>query len=147
MTELRVGSCPSPSHCPVISLSDQIYLTQGDARQSRVICPPLLALTPCPSSPIHMLCQWSRVPRIGTRLEKKGYVVRDRSTRPHLYSAASSKEDHVTDLLSEVLDRAGDRRAVLARFLGTVSLSETAFLRGVLDRRLRGTDRRQSEVG
>ncbi|GAA2106450.1 MULTISPECIES: BlaI/MecI/CopY family transcriptional regulator [Brevibacterium] len=74
-----------------------------------------------------------------TRLEKKGFVNRDRGTRPHLYSAASSKEEHVTDLLSEVLDQAGDRRAVLARFLGTVSLSDSAFLRGVLDSRLRGT--------
>jgi hypothetical protein len=46
----------------------------------------------------------------------------------------------VTDLLAEVLDQAGDRRAVLARFLGTVSLSDTAFLRGVLDSRLRRTE-------
>lgn len=83
-----------------------------------------------------------------TRLEKKGYVVRDRSTRPHLYSASSSREEHVSDLLSEVLDQAGDRRAVLARFLGTVSLSDSAFLRGILDSRLRHTDSpRHSEVG
>ncbi len=83
-----------------------------------------------------------------TRLEKKGYVVRDRSTRPHLYSAASSREEHVSDLLSEVLNQAGDRRAVLARFLGTVSLSDSAFLRGVLDSRLGHTDPpRHSEVG
>lgn len=75
-----------------------------------------------------------------TRLEKKDYVVRDRTTRPHLYSSISSKEEHVTELLSEVLDQAGDRRAVLARFLGTVSLSDTAFLRGVLDSRLRRTE-------
>lgn len=83
-----------------------------------------------------------------TRLEKKGYVVRDRRTRPHLYSASSSREEHVSDLLSEVLDQAGDRRAVLARFLGTVSLSDSAFLRGILDSRLRHTDPpRHSEVG
>lgn len=75
-----------------------------------------------------------------TRLEKKGYVVRDRTLRPHVYSSSSSKEEHVSDLLSEVLDQAGDRRAVLARFLGTVSLSDTAFLRGVLDSRLRRTE-------
>ncbi|WP_019159755.1 BlaI/MecI/CopY family transcriptional regulator, partial [Brevibacterium senegalense] len=36
-----------------------------------------------------------------TRLEKKDYVVRDRTTRPHVYSSASSKEEHVTDLLAE----------------------------------------------
>lgn len=83
-----------------------------------------------------------------TRLEKKGYVVRDRSTRPHLYSAASSREEHVSDLLSEVLNQAGDRRAVLARFLGTVSLSDSAFLRSILDNRLSHTDPpRHSEVG
>lgn len=89
-----------------------------------------------------------------TRLEKKDYVVRDRTTRPHLYSAASTKEEHVSDLLAEVLDQAGDRRAVLARFLGTVSLSDTAFLRGVLDSRLRHSEPlrsvdppRRTEVG
>ena len=75
-------------------------------------------------------------------------MVRDRSTRPHLYSAASSREEHVSDLLAEVLDQAGDRRAVLARFIGTVSLSDSAFLRSLLDSRLRHTEPpRPSEVG
>lgn len=71
-----------------------------------------------------------------TRLEKKGFVVRDRSVRPHRYSPASTREDHVTELLAEVLEQASDPRAVLARFLGGVSVADSRYLRGVLDARL-----------
>lgn len=67
-----------------------------------------------------------------TRLEKKGFVKRDRSARPHRYVAVSSREDHVADLMTEVLDQASDRQAVLARFLGTVSETDTAFLTRLL---------------
>ncbi|WP_349828463.1 BlaI/MecI/CopY family transcriptional regulator [Brevibacterium litoralis] len=67
-----------------------------------------------------------------TRLEKKGFVRRDRGMRPHKYLACSSREDHVADLMSEVLDQAPDRQAVLARFLGTVSESDTAYIGSLL---------------
>lgn len=63
-----------------------------------------------------------------TRLEKKDFVHRDRSVRPHRYVSTSSREAHVADLMTEVLAQAPDRQAVLARFLGTVSDDDTDFL-------------------
>jgi predicted transcriptional regulator len=71
-----------------------------------------------------------------TRLEKKGFVTRDRAARPHRYLAVSSREDHVAELMTEVLDQAPDRQAVLARFLGAVSDSDTAFLSSLINRKL-----------
>ena len=69
-----------------------------------------------------------------SRLEKKGFVTRDRSIRPHRYLAVSTREDHVAELMTEVLSQAPDRQAVLARFLGTVSEADTKALRNLLGR-------------
>ena len=68
-----------------------------------------------------------------TRLEAKGFVVRDRDARPHLYSAAKSREDHVAELMHEVLGSASDRDAVLARFVGQVTPHDAARLRRLLE--------------
>ncbi|GAA1822434.1 BlaI/MecI/CopY family transcriptional regulator [Nesterenkonia flava] len=67
-----------------------------------------------------------------SRLEKKGMVRRERSTRPHRYSATASREEHTVEMLNEVLGTALDREAVLARFIGGVSDSEAAALRKIL---------------
>lgn len=67
-----------------------------------------------------------------TRLEKKGFVTRDRDTRPHRYVPSSTREAHTVELMTEVLDQADDRQAVLAQFLGTVGESDTAFLTRLL---------------
>ncbi|REJ04512.1 BlaI/MecI/CopY family transcriptional regulator [Microbacterium bovistercoris] len=67
------------------------------------------------------------------RLEKKGFVVSDRSARPHRYSALASRADHTAELMHEVLGGAGDRTAVLARFVGGVSAEDAAVLRRLLD--------------
>ena len=69
-----------------------------------------------------------------TRLEKKGFVTRDRSVRPHRYIAVSTREDHVAELMTEVLSQAPDRQAVLARFLGTVTEADENTLRNLLGR-------------
>src|SRR5699024_4043536 len=69
-----------------------------------------------------------------SRLEKKGFVTRDRSVRPHRYLAVSTREDHVAELMTEMLSQAPDRQAVLARFLGTVSEADTKALRNLLGR-------------
>lgn len=69
-----------------------------------------------------------------SRLEKKGFVTRDRSIRPHRYIAVSTREDHVAELMTEMLSQAPDRQAVLARFLGTVSEADTKALRNLLGR-------------
>lgn len=67
-----------------------------------------------------------------SRLEKKDLVRRERSTRPHRYSATASREEHTVEMLNEVLGTAPDREAVLARFIGGISDSEAAALRRIL---------------
>ena len=67
-----------------------------------------------------------------SRLEKKGFVARERASRPHRYSAAATRETHMADLMHEVLGTASDRTAVLERFVGQVSAEEAATLRKLL---------------
>lgn len=67
-----------------------------------------------------------------SRLEKKGFVARTRDARPHRYAAAASREEHMADLMHEVLGGASDRTAVLERFVGQVSAEEAATLRRLL---------------
>lgn len=66
------------------------------------------------------------------RLEKKNMVTRERSSRPHRYAAAASREEHTVEMLNEVLGTASDREAVLARFIGGIADSEAAALRRIL---------------
>jgi predicted transcriptional regulator len=68
-----------------------------------------------------------------SRLEGKGFVVRDRDARPHLYSAAMTRADHVAELMHEVLGSASDRDAVLARFVGQVTPHDAERLRKLLE--------------
>jgi predicted transcriptional regulator len=68
-----------------------------------------------------------------SRLERKGFVTRARETRPHRYRSLLTREEHTAELMHEVLDRASDRDAALARFVGTVSAGEAATLRRLLD--------------
>ncbi|AWB86626.1 BlaI/MecI/CopY family transcriptional regulator [Mycetocola zhujimingii] len=67
-----------------------------------------------------------------SRLENKGFVERDRSTRPHLYRSVTSRAEHTADLMHEVLGTANDREAALARFVGQVSPQEAETLRALL---------------
>ena len=68
-----------------------------------------------------------------SRLERKGFVSRSRDVRPHRYRSLLSREEHTAELMHEVLDRATDRDAALARFVGTASAGEAATLRRLLD--------------
>ncbi|KRE30744.1 BlaI/MecI/CopY family transcriptional regulator [Agromyces sp. Soil535] len=68
-----------------------------------------------------------------SRLERKGLVSRSRDMRPHRYRALLSREEHTAELMHEVLDRASDRDAALARFVSTASEREAATLRRLLD--------------
>jgi BlaI family transcriptional regulator, penicillinase repressor len=68
-----------------------------------------------------------------SRLERKGFVSRSRDVRPHRYRALLSREEHTAELMHEVLDRASDRDAALARFVSTASEGEAATLRRLLD--------------
>ncbi|MGH3569166.1 MAG: BlaI/MecI/CopY family transcriptional regulator [Pseudonocardia sp.] len=67
-----------------------------------------------------------------SRLERKGLVSRRRDGRAHRYSSVASREDHVAELMRDALDRAPDRGAVLARFLGSIPAAERAALRDLL---------------
>lgn len=68
-----------------------------------------------------------------SRLERKGFVSRSRDTRPHRYHAMLTREEHTAELMHEVLDRAADRDAALARFVSTATDGEAATLRRLLD--------------
>ena len=89
-----------------------------------------------------------------TRLEQKGFVVHDDRMRTHIdaghrreagdrvlqggdarprgFSARSTRADHAAELMHEVLGQAGDRQAVLARFVGSVGPDEARMLRELL---------------
>jgi predicted transcriptional regulator len=69
------------------------------------------------------------------RLEAKGFVRRDRDSRPHLFGPEMSRSEYMAELMHEVLGSAHDRTAVLARFVGGVSPDEAAQLRKLLDGR------------
>jgi predicted transcriptional regulator len=68
-----------------------------------------------------------------SRLEKKGFVERERASRPHRYRSAASREDHMAELMHEVLGGASNRVAVLERFIGQASSGETEMLRKLLE--------------
>lgn len=68
-----------------------------------------------------------------SRLERKGFVQRERTSRPHRYRAAATREEHMANLMHEVLGAADDRVAVLERFVGGVSSEEAQALRRLLD--------------
>lgn len=67
-----------------------------------------------------------------SRLEKKGFVTRDRGSRPHPYRAVTTRAEHTAELMHEVLGSAPDRQAALARFIGNVSQQEAETLRQLL---------------
>ena len=66
-----------------------------------------------------------------TRLEQKGFIAHDDS-RPRQFSARGTREEHVAELMHEVLGQAGDRQAALARFVGSVGDDEVRMLRELL---------------
>jgi predicted transcriptional regulator len=66
-----------------------------------------------------------------SRLEHKGFVIHD-AGRPRRFRARGTREDHAAELMHEVLGQAGDRQAVLARFVGGVDPDEARLLRELL---------------
>lgn len=66
------------------------------------------------------------------RLERKGFVLRERAGRAHRYRAADSRETVVAVAMLEALDNADDRDSALVRFVGGVSPEEAAVLRRAL---------------
>lgn len=67
-----------------------------------------------------------------SRLEKKGFVARDRSVRPATYSPVHAREEYVAEVMHDALGAAGDRTEALARFVGRATADETAALKRLL---------------
>jgi predicted transcriptional regulator len=68
------------------------------------------------------------------RLAKKHLTERERDGKAWRYKAAAPREEMAADLMRDALDRAGDRREALVRFVGQVSDEEAALLREALSR-------------
>ncbi|MPY77061.1 MAG: transcriptional regulator [Actinophytocola sp.] len=67
------------------------------------------------------------------RLERKGLLARAKVGRAHRYRPTASREDHIAELMRDVLDAAPDRGAALASFLGSVPPNDRSTLRDLLD--------------
>ena len=67
-----------------------------------------------------------------SRLEAKGFVTRDRTVRPHAYTAVMTRAAHTAGLMHEVLGQVPDRQAALVRFIGGVTPQEAETLRQLL---------------
>jgi predicted transcriptional regulator len=74
-----------------------------------------------------------------SRLEGKGFVAHD-DARPRRFRPRAGRAEHAAELMHEVLGQAGDRQAVLARFVGGVDPEEARLLRELLGGN--GTDAR-----
>jgi predicted transcriptional regulator len=68
------------------------------------------------------------------RLAKKKLTERERDGKAWRYRAAAPREELAADLMRDALDRAGDRREALVRFVGQVSDEEAALLREALSK-------------
>lgn len=67
-----------------------------------------------------------------TRLERKGLLTRSKDGRAHRYRPKASREEHIAELMRDVLDAAPDRGAALASFLGSVPPDDRSTLRDLL---------------
>jgi len=68
------------------------------------------------------------------RLAKKQLTARERDGKAWRYQAAAPREEMAADLMRDALDRAGDRREALVRFVDQVTDEEAALLREALSR-------------
>lgn len=69
---------------------------------------------------------------VAERLRDKGWLSRQRSGRSYRYEALITEEGYTARLMSEVLDVAEDRPAVLLRFAEQLDPVEAATLRAAL---------------
>ncbi|MDY7527571.1 MULTISPECIES: BlaI/MecI/CopY family transcriptional regulator [Cryobacterium] len=90
-------------------------------------------LTPAASAANRKPLATTTVLTVLSRLETKGFVVRDRGIRPHRYRAMTTRAEHTAGLMHEVLGSAPDRQDALARFIGNVSPQEAETLRRLLE--------------
>jgi predicted transcriptional regulator len=75
---------------------------------------------------------YTTVMTVMDNLHRKGAVTREKVGRAWLYQPVRSRDEYAADLLSSVLDEAGDRGAALMRFVGRMRPSEVDALRRAL---------------
>jgi predicted transcriptional regulator len=78
---------------------------------------------------------YTTVMTVMDNLHRKGAVTREKEGRAWLYQPVRSRDEYAADLLSSVLDEAGDRGAALMRFVGRMRPSEVDALRRALAER------------
>jgi predicted transcriptional regulator len=76
---------------------------------------------------------YTTVQTILTRLHVKGAVERARAGRAHAYTPVLDDAGLAAERMRGVLDKGGDRAAVLARFLGSLSAEDEATLTELLE--------------
>ena len=77
---------------------------------------------------------YNTVQTILTRLHGKGAVHREQVGRAHAYTPVLDEAGLAAKRMRAMLDRGGDRAAVLTRFLGTLTPDEEATLARLLAR-------------
>jgi predicted transcriptional regulator len=75
---------------------------------------------------------YSTVVTILTRLHEKGSLSRERDGRAYRYAPVSDEAGLAARRLSQLLDRAPDREAVLSRFVADLSTQDEVLLRSLL---------------
>lgn len=75
---------------------------------------------------------YTTVLTILTRLHDKRLVTRERSGRSYLYSPVQDKAGHTAAGMRDLLDRGGDRAAVLARFVSELPAEDEQLLEQLL---------------
>ena len=70
-----------------------------------------------------------------SRLFDKGIVLREPAGRAYAYTPALDEAEFAAARLRELLDAGSDRKAVLARFVGTLSAADERVLSGLLGRK------------
>jgi predicted transcriptional regulator len=75
---------------------------------------------------------YNTVQTILTRLHAKGAVRRELTGRAHTYTPVLDDAGLAAHRMQAMLDKGGDRAAVLARFLGTLTAEDEATLAALL---------------
>lgn len=79
-------------------------------------------------------CAYTTVLTVLGRLERKGFVRRDRTDRTHRYGAVATSDAYTAELMAAALDGAMDRQAALSRFVAITAPEDAANMRALLNR-------------
>jgi predicted transcriptional regulator len=85
---------------------------------------------------------YTTVMTVMDNLHRKGFLDRERDGRAYRYRPVKSRDEHMAELMREVLDSSPDRSATLVRFVESMSASEARRLRAMLDAGPKGRRRR-----